>query len=59
MVPVTKYLTVRTGWILWHNLSMGKWMTFGTWEVMRLYRTSSLKMVAKELGQCKLDLVGV
>jgi exonuclease III len=32
---------------------------FGTWNVRSLYRSSSLKTVAKELGKYKLDLVGV
>jgi hypothetical protein len=34
-------------------------MRFGTWNVMSLYRIGSLKTVARELGKCKLDLVGV
>jgi exonuclease III len=34
-------------------------MRFGTWNVRRLYRSGSLKMVARELGKYKLDLVGV
>jgi exonuclease III len=34
-------------------------MRFGTWNVWRLYRSGSLKTVARELGKCKLDLVGV
>jgi exonuclease III len=32
---------------------------FGTWNVRSLYRSGSLKTVAKELGKYKLDLVGV
>jgi hypothetical protein len=32
---------------------------FGTWNVKSLYRSGSLKMVARELGKYKLDLVGV
>jgi hypothetical protein len=32
---------------------------FGTWNVRSLYRTGTLKTVARELGKCKLDLVGV
>jgi exonuclease III len=34
-------------------------MRFGTWNVKSLYRSGSLKMVARELGKYKLDLVGV
>jgi exonuclease III len=34
-------------------------MRFGTWNVRSLYRSGSLKMVAWELGEYKLDLVGV
>jgi exonuclease III len=34
-------------------------MTFGTWNIRSLYRLGSLKTVARELGKCKLDLVGV
>jgi mRNA deadenylase 3'-5' endonuclease subunit Ccr4 len=29
------------------------------WNVRSLYRSGSLKMVARELGKYKLDLVGV
>jgi exonuclease III len=32
---------------------------FGTWNVTSLYKSGSLKMVARELGKYKLDLVGV
>jgi hypothetical protein len=32
---------------------------FGIWNVRSLYRIGSLKTVARELGKCKLDLVGV
>jgi hypothetical protein len=32
---------------------------FGTWKVKSLYRIGSLKTTARELGMCKLDLVGV
>jgi hypothetical protein len=32
---------------------------FGTQRVRSLYMTGSLKMVARELGKCKLDFVGV
>jgi mRNA deadenylase 3'-5' endonuclease subunit Ccr4 len=32
-------------------------MRFSTWNVNSLYRSGSLKMVAKELGKYKLDLV--
>jgi exonuclease III len=32
---------------------------FGTWNVRSLYRSGSLKTVARELGKCKFDLVGV
>jgi exonuclease III len=34
-------------------------MIFGTWNVRSLYRSGSLKTVARELGKYKLDLVGV
>jgi hypothetical protein len=34
-------------------------MRFGTWNIRSLYRAGSLKRVARELGKCKLDLVGV
>jgi exonuclease III len=34
-------------------------MRFGTWNVRSLYRSGSLKTVAKELRKYKLDLVGV
>jgi exonuclease III len=34
-------------------------MRFSTWNVRSLYRSGSLKTVARELGKCKLDLVGV
>jgi hypothetical protein len=34
-------------------------MRFGTWNVRILYRSGSLKTVARELGKCKLNLVGV
>jgi hypothetical protein len=34
-------------------------MRFGTWNVRSLYRRSALKTGARELGKCKLDLVGV
>jgi hypothetical protein len=34
-------------------------MRLGMWNVRSLYRTGSLKTVARELGKCKLDLGGV
>jgi exonuclease III len=34
-------------------------MRFGTWNVRSLYRSGSLKTVARELGKYKLDLVDV
>jgi exonuclease III len=34
-------------------------MRFGTWNVRSLYRSGSLKTVAREFGKYKLDLVGV
>jgi hypothetical protein len=34
-------------------------MRFGTWNVRSLYRSGSLKTVAKESGKYTLDLVGV
>jgi exonuclease III len=35
------------------------YMRFDTWNVRSLYRIGSLKTVARKLGKCKLDLVGV
>jgi hypothetical protein len=32
---------------------------YGMWIIRSLYRTGSLKMVARELGKCTLDLVSV
>jgi exonuclease III len=34
-------------------------MRFGAWNIGSLYMIGSLKAVARELGKCKLDLVGV
>jgi hypothetical protein len=34
-------------------------MRFGTWKDRKLHRTGALKTVARELGKCKLNLVGV
>jgi exonuclease III len=34
-------------------------MSFGTWNVRSLYRSGSLKTVARESGKYKLDIVGV
>jgi hypothetical protein len=34
-------------------------MRFGTWNVRSLYRIGSLTTVARELGKCTLELVGV
>jgi hypothetical protein len=34
-------------------------LRFGIWNVRSLYRSGSLKTVARELGKCKLDLAGV
>jgi exonuclease III len=34
-------------------------MRFGTWNVRSLYRSGSLKTVARELGKYKFDLVSV
>jgi len=34
-------------------------MRFGTWDVRSLYRSGSLKSVARELSRYTLDLVGV
>jgi hypothetical protein len=39
---------LRSGRIIWHNLSTGKDMRFGTWNVRSLYRSGSLKTVAKQ-----------
>jgi hypothetical protein len=35
------------------------YMRFGTWNVRSLCRIGSLKTVARELGKCKVELVGV
>jgi hypothetical protein len=34
-------------------------MMFGIWNARSLYRSGSLTTVAREVGKCKLDLVGV
>jgi exonuclease III len=34
-------------------------MRFGTWNVRSLHRTGALKTVVRELGNYRLDLVGV
>ena len=34
-------------------------MRFGTWNVRSLYMAGSFTAAARELGRCKLDLVGV
>jgi hypothetical protein len=34
-------------------------MKFGTWNVRSLYRAGSLRTVAEEISESKLDLVGV
>ena len=34
-------------------------MSFGTWNIRRLYRSGSVTAVARELGRYKLELVGV
>jgi hypothetical protein len=34
-------------------------MSFGTWNVISLYRTGSLMTIVKEISKHKLDLVGV
>ena len=34
-------------------------MTYGTWNVRSLYRSSSLKTAVKELARYKLNVVGV
>ena len=34
-------------------------MTFGTWNVRRLYRSGSLTAAVRELSGYKLDLLGV
>jgi hypothetical protein len=52
--------SIGPGRILWHNLNVRKWtLRCGTWNVKSLYRSGSFKMVARELGKYKLDLVGV
>jgi exonuclease III len=32
---------------------------FGTWNVSSVYRIGSLRTVVRELGKCKLDLMGI
>jgi hypothetical protein len=34
-------------------------MRFGTWNIRCLHRTGALKVVVRELGKYRLDLVGV
>jgi len=34
-------------------------MAYGTWIVRSLHRSVSLTTVARELGRCKLNLMGV
>jgi hypothetical protein len=34
-------------------------MRVGTWNARNLYRSGSLKTIARELGKYKLDLLGV
>jgi hypothetical protein len=34
-------------------------MRFVTWNLRSLYRSDSLKPIARELGECRLDLAGV
>jgi exonuclease III len=34
-------------------------MRLGTWNIRSIYRAGSLKTAARELGKCKLDLMGV
>jgi hypothetical protein len=34
-------------------------MRVGSWNARSLYRTGSLRMVAREFGKCKLDLMDV
>jgi exonuclease III len=34
-------------------------MRFGTWNIRSLYRIGSLKILARELGKYKVDLVAV
>jgi hypothetical protein len=40
-------------------MKRNKWMKFGTWNIWSLLRTGALKMVVRELGKCKLDIVNV
>jgi hypothetical protein len=49
--------SLGTGRIIWYDISTEQWI--GTWNVRGLYRSGSLKIVARELGKFKLDLVGV
>jgi hypothetical protein len=58
---VAKYLQAPRKWT--DSLARPKHrkmdMSFGTWNVRRLYRAGSLKTVARELEKYKPDLVGV
>jgi hypothetical protein len=47
------------GWMLWNDLSHGKWTSDLDRETSGVYRSGSLKTVSGELAKYKLDLVGV
>ena len=34
-------------------------MRFGTWNVLILYKTGAVTLVAQEVAKCTLDLVGI
>jgi hypothetical protein len=44
--------------ILWHDLSNGKMMRCGTFNLRNLCRVGAIKSVVGELEKHKLDLVG-
>jgi hypothetical protein len=56
---ITVLKCLRTGLILLHDISNGKMMRCGTWNVMILWRVGAIKSVVGELQKYKLDLVGI
>jgi hypothetical protein len=47
------------GLMFWYELSDGKNLKFGTWNVRILYRICAIKSMMGKLEKYKLDLVGV
>jgi hypothetical protein len=60
IVLVMKYLKEPHKWLdpLARHKHWKMDIRFGMWNVRSRCRTGSLKMTARELGKCKLDLVG-